>query len=411
MEKVTSELSSENAVIEPDTVNVVEVQEEELVQNSATVPKTIATWDDFQLRDDLLRGIYSYGFEAPSEIQKKAILPLMSGSDLIAQAQSGSGKTGTFTIGILQNIDLTQRSVQAMILSPTHELAKQTAYVIQQLGSFMPGLRVQTLIGGTSVQEDANELKHNPPHIVVGCTGRIFDMIRRKHLDTHHIRVVCLDEADELLSGFKACVYDIFQHMNNKIQIALFSATMPEEVLALAESFMRTPIQIRMKAEELNLECIHQSFIAVNEERDKYESIRNLYSSLVISQSIIYCNSVNRVIDLYHHMLGDGFAVACIHSNMTKTERDQVFKEFRTGNCRVLISSNITARGIDVQQVSTVINYDIPNCVHTYLHRIGRSGRWGRKGLAINLITRRDVSMMKVIERHYGSHIEELCSR
>ena len=162
-----------------------------------------------------------------------------------------------------------------------------------------------------------------------------------------------------------------------------------------------------MKNEELNLECIHQTFIAVQDDREKYDTLKNLFSSLVISQCIIYANSVGRVMDLYRSMSNDGFAVGCIHSNMTKLERNKIFKEFRTGNCRVLISSNITARGIDVQQVSTVINFDVPNCVHTYLHRIGRSGRWGRKGMSVNLITRRDVPMMKTIEHHYGILISE----
>ena len=370
-------------------------------------PPLIEKWDDFQLRDELLRGIYNYGFEAPSEIQKKAILPFFSGNDLIAQAQSGSGKTGTFTIGILQNIDVSKNVTQAMILSPTHELAKQTAFVIQNLGSYMEGLRVKVLIGGTSVADDIDDLRKNPPHIVVGCTGRIFDMIRRRNLDTKSIRVLCLDEADELLSGFKQSVYDIFQQLNDKVQIALFSATMPEDVVSLSNSFMRNPIHIRMKAEELNLECIHQSFVAVQDDNDKYDTLKNLFSSLVISQCIIYANSVGRVINLHRSMTEDGFAVGCIHSSMTKMERDKMFKDFRTGSCRVLISSNITARGIDVQQVSTVINFDIPNCVHTYLHRIGRSGRWGRKGMAINLITRRDVMMMKTIEQHYSTTISE----
>jgi superfamily II DNA/RNA helicase len=383
-----------------------EMQLESQKQSQSQI-STIEKWDDFELRDDLLRGIYSYGFEAPSEIQKKAIIPLISGKDLIAQAQSGSGKTGTFTIGILQNIDITSNTTQAMILAPTHELAKQITSVIQSLGAFIVGLRVKTLIGGTSVHDDAFELRKSPPHIVVGCTGRIFDMIRRGNLNTKFIRTVCLDEADELLMGFKQSVYDIFQKLNDNVQIALFSATMPEEVVKLSQTFMQTPNQIMMKAEELNLECIHQTYLALMDDREKYDTLKNLFSTLVISQCIIYANSVGRVMDLYHSMTDDGFSVGCIHSNMSKLERDNTFQEFRTGNCRVLISSNITARGIDVQQVSTVVNFDLPNCVHTYLHRIGRSGRWGRKGLAINLITRRDIPMIKTIEKHYQSNIVE----
>jgi translation initiation factor 4A len=376
-------------------------------QSEKKKEKNVEKWDDLNLRENLLRGIYGYGFEFPSEIQKKAILPMISGGDLIAQAQSGSGKTGTFTISTLQKIDLSLKCTQALIIAPTHELAKQIAFVFESLGSHMEGLVVKLLIGGTSVTEDVSDLKANTPHIIVGCPGRIFDMIRRNHVNTHTIKTLCMDEADELLSGFKEQIYNIFQTLDRNIQVALFSATMPEEVLKLSEKFMRSPVKIMMTPETLNLECIHQTFIALMDDKEKYDTLKQLFNSLVVSQCIIYANSVHRVMELYRYMTEDGFSVGCIHSNMCKADRDKVFKEFRTGSCRMLISSNITARGIDVQQVSTVINFDIPNCVHTYLHRIGRSGRWGRKGLAINLITRRDLPMMKTIEKHYNSNIVE----
>lgn len=378
----------------------------EMTETTVT-PQATKTWDAFNLRDDLLRGIYNYGFEAPSEIQQKAIVPFVAGGDILAQAQSGSGKTGTFSISILQRLDVTVPHTQAIVLSPTHELAKQTAHVLQQLGSFMEGLKVRTLIGGTPVSDDASALSRDTPHVVVGCPGRVLDMMHRRHLSTKHVHVVCLDEADELLTGFKHAIYEIFQCLTDSTQVALFSATMPDDVVKLSETFMRSPTTIRMNNCDLNLECIHQSFIAAMDDRDKYNILKDLYASLTMGQSIIYANSVGRVEKLYRNMVDDGFSVSCIHSNMSKMERDQVFREFRMGACRVLISSNISARGIDVQQVSTVINFDIPNCVHTYLHRIGRSGRWGRKGLAINLVTRRDVPMLKTIETHYQTSIVE----
>jgi len=369
----------------------------------------IKNWEDLNIKDNLLRGIFAYGFEAPSEIQKKAIQPIIQKHDIIAQAQSGSGKTGTFSIGTLERINIDEKTTQAIILAPTHELAKQITAVISGIGSFFTGLTVKTLIGGTSIQEDANNIRETPPHIIVGCAGRVYDMIKRRYVNTNNLKLLILDEADEMLSkGFKDQIYNIFQFLNEDIQVALFSATMPNEILALTKKFMRDPVKIIVKKEELNLACIQQYFVAIYNDHAKYDMLKQLFAVISLNQCIIYCNSVKRVIDLYKAMIEEGFSVCSIHSNMDKTERDNMFKSFRSGNYRVLISSNITARGIDVQQVSTVINFDIPKCVNTYLHRIGRSGRWGRKGLAINFVTKRDVYDMKKIENHYKINILEL---
>uniref|UniRef100_A0A6C0DC61 RNA helicase n=1 Tax=viral metagenome TaxID=1070528 RepID=A0A6C0DC61_9ZZZZ len=371
--------------------------------------KTINTWDDFELKDGLLRGIYAYGFENPSEIQKKAILPIISGNDTIAQAQSGTGKTGAFSISTLQRIDINKKELQGLIIVPTHELAKQISSVITSIGNSMEGLVIKTMIGGISVQQDISDMNENPPHVIVGCAGRIYDMIRRKNINVNTVKLFILDEADEMLSGaFKDQIYNIFQHFNSNIQVAIFSATMPEEILTLSNKFMRNPIKITMKKEELNLEGIQQYFIAIQNDFYKFETLKQLFTMISVNQCIIYCNSVKRVIDLHRAMSDEGFSVCAIHSSMDKVERDNTFRNFRSGGYRVLISSNITARGIDVQQVATVINFDITNCVHTYLHRIGRSGRWGRKGLAINFVTKRDIGCMRNIEEHYKISINEL---
>lgn len=371
----------------------------------------IQTWDEYNIKQELLRGIFAYGFENPSEIQKKAILPIISGRDIFAQAQSGSGKTGTFSIATLQNIDVTINATQAIIMAPTHELAKQISSVITNLGVFMEGLTIKTMIGGTSIQQDAADIRTTPPHIIVGCSGRIYDMIVRKYLKVSNVKMLVLDEADEMLSkGFKDQLYNIFQHLNQNIQIALFSATMPDDILNLTKKIMRKPVFITIKKEELNLECIKQYFIALHDDINKYDTLKDLFSVISVNQCIIYCNSVKRVVDLQNAMIKEGYSVCSIHSSMSKPERDNVFTLFRNGTYRVLISSNVTARGIDVQQVSTVINFDVPKCVHTYLHRIGRSGRWGRKGLAINFITKRDVFTMKKIENYYNISIDEMPS-
>lgn len=369
----------------------------------------INNWDDLDINKDLLRGIYAYGFEKPSPIQKKAIKPMMEKRDLIAQAQSGTGKTGTFSIGALSLVDVTDKTTQVLILSPTRELSKQTASVITSIGSMMNGLIVQTIVGGTSINEDSYTLKNNTPHVITGCPGRIYDMIRRGHIHSETIKLVILDEADEMLSsGFKEQIYNIFQYFSNDIQVALFSATLPEYIYNITNKFMRNPVKISVKTEQLTLEGISQYYVAIEDDRQKYATLKDLYSVISMSQCIIYCNSVKRVADLYDAMVEDGFPVCRIHSGMDKTERNAAFSEFRTGKYRVLISSNVTSRGIDIQQVSVVINFDVPKCVHNYLHRIGRSGRWGRKGIGINLITRRDVTIMKDIEAHYSCQISEL---
>lgn len=382
-------------------------------ENKITVDEypIIQTWDEYNIKSELLRGIYAYGFENPSEIQKRAILPIINNRDIFAQAQSGSGKTGTFSIGTLQNIDTKINSTQAIILAPTHELAKQISNVITNLGAFMDGLVIKTIIGGTSIQQDNADIRVKQPHIIVGCTGRIYDMIVRKYLKVSNVKMLVLDEADELLSkGFKDQIYNIFQYLSKDLQLVLFSATMPDDILKITQKIMHNPVKITMKKEQLNLECIKQYFVALRDDINKYDTLKDLFSIISVNQCIIYCNNVKRVIDLQNAMTNDGYSVCSIHSSMDKTEREKVFANFRLGTYRVLISSNITARGIDVQQVSTVINFDVPKCVHTYLHRIGRSGRWGRKGLAINFITKRDVFTMKKIESHYNISIDELPS-
>ena len=371
---------------------------------------TFTSWDDdnVSLKKKLLRGIYSYGFEKPSPIQQNSIIPMINKNDIIAQAQSGTGKTGAFTVGLLQNIDETIASTQVVVLSPTRELALQNYNVCNAISSNMT-ITTQLLIGGTSTDTDKENLLTNIPHIIVGCPGRIQDMLRRGHLKPTDIELMILDEADELLSsGFKEQIYNIFQFMKNSIQVCLFSATMPPELYTLTDKFMRNPIKILVKSDMLTLEGISQYKICLDNDQQKYETLKDLFTSIAISQCIIYCNSVKRVQDLHDAMTQDGFPVACIHSAMGVDERRTSFSEFKSGKTRVLISSDVTARGIDVQQVSIVINFDVPNSKHTYIHRIGRSGRWGRKGMAINFVTRRDVMKIKEIVEWYSTQIDDL---
>jgi len=372
----------------------------------------IQSWDQLELSTKLLRGIFSYGFEKPSPIQQRAIKPIIDGRDIIAQAQSGTGKTATFTIGALQRLNINEQTTQVLILSPTRELSTQTAKVVSNIGSFLDGLKIQTLFGGSpNYLSDEGSIfsSKNIPHIICGCPGRVFDMMKRDKIGSKNIKIIILDEADEMLSsGFKEQVYNIFQYLSNEIQVCLFSATLPDSIGSIVEKIMRNPVKICVKREQLTLEGIKQYYVAVDDDRQKYLTLKNIFSVLTLSHAIIYCNSIKRVQDLYEAMCEDSFPVCRIHSNMEKAERDKAFNDFRQGNTRVLISSNVTARGIDIQQVSIVINFDLPKCVHTYLHRIGRSGRWGRKGVGINFITRRDIMNIKKIEEHYSTQINEL---
>jgi len=379
------------------------------MENELLLENNIHNWDDLDLNIELLRGIYAYGFEKPSGIQQKAIYPIIQTKDVIAQAQSGTGKTGAFVISALQRVDTSLKHTQVIIIAPTHELVKQIYNVTTAMSSMMQNITIKTIIGGTSIQDDVNEMRNNCPQIIIGTAGRVYDMIKRRYIRTKHMKLFMLDEADEMLSkGFKDQIYNIFQHFNENIQVAIFSATMPCEVLELTNKFMKEPVKIIIKKEELTLEGIDQYFLACVGDNDKYDMLKKIFSYISVSQCIIYCNNVKRVDDLQRAMMQDGFSVCSIHSSMNKSERETSFEQFRSGCYRVLISSNVTARGIDIQQVSTVINFDIPKCVNTYLHRIGRSGRWGRKGMAINFITQNDIKYMQNIENHYKISIREL---
>jgi len=370
---------------------------------------TFEKWDDdnVNIKTNLLRGIYANGFEQPSPIQKQAIIPMIQGKDLIAQAQSGTGKTGAFTIGMLQYIDESIQETQAIILSPTRELASQTNHVINTIGKMM-NIKTSLTTGTISVNDNIKEIEQKP-HIIVGCPGRLNDMLRRHKVTLNKLKLIILDEADEMLSvGFKDQVYQIFQNLPETITVSLFSATLPKELEDLTNKFMRDPIKILVKNEMLTLEGISQYYIALDTDNDKFNTIKDLFGWISSSQAIIYCNSLKRVSDLYSAMIKDEFPVCCIHSGMDKEQRNETYNDFKNGKHRVCISSNVTARGIDIQQVSTVINFDIPKCAHTYLHRIGRSGRWGRKGVAINFVTKYDIHIMRGIEQLYETEIKEL---
>ncbi|KAJ1423172.1 eukaryotic initiation factor 4A [Ochromonadaceae sp. CCMP2298] len=365
------------------------------------------TFDAMDLKEDLLRGIYAYGFEKPSAIQQRAIKPTLLGKDVIAQAQSGTGKTATFAVGILQKLNNEVKDCQALVLAPTRELAQQIVKVIQALGDFM-NIKIMACVGGTAVRDDIRALQDGV-QVVVGTPGRVYDMINRRALRLDDVSLFVLDEADEMLSrGFKEQIYDVFKYMPETVQVTIFSATMPLDVLEVTQKFMRDPITILVKKDELTLEGIKQFFIAIDREEWKFDTLCDLYSTLTITQAIIYCNTRRKVDWLTQKMQEKDFTVSSMHGDLDQRERDTIMREFRSGSSRVLITTDLLARGIDVQQVSLVINYDLPTNRENYIHRIGRSGRFGRKGVSINFITKNDVQYMKDIETFYNTQINEM---
>ncbi|KAG8334260.1 Eukaryotic initiation factor 4A-II [Homalodisca vitripennis] len=381
--------------MEPD--GIIESNWDEVVDN----------FDDMNLKEELLRGIYAYGFEKPSAIQQRAIMPCVKGHDVIAQAQSGTGKTATFSISILQQIDTNLRECQALILAPTRELAQQIQKVVIALGDFMNAM-CHACIGGTNVREDMRKLELGV-HVVVGTPGRVFDMINRRALRTNNIKIFVLDEADEMLSrGFKEQIHDVFRTLVTEVQVILLSATMPSEVLDVSKCFMREPIRILVKKEELTLEGIKQFYVFVEKEDWKLDTLCDLYDTLSITQAVIFCNTRRKVDWLTESMHTRDFTVSAMHGEMEQRERDLIMRQFRTGSSRVLITTDLLARGIDVQQVSLVINYDLPSNRENYIHRIGRGGRFGRKGVAINFVTDADKRVLHDIEQFYNTTIIEM---
>jgi len=382
-------------------------KDEELSFETSKGVTATSTFEGMGLKEKLLKGIYAYGFEKPSAIQQRAIRPILKKRDVIAQSQSGTGKTATFSIAALQSIDIRLREPQVLVLSPTRELAVQIQKVMSVLGDEM-NVQVHACIGGTSISEDIKRLDHGV-HVVSGTPGRVFDMIKRRNLRTRSIKMLILDESDEMLSlGFKDQIYDIYRYLPPKTQVVLVSATLPHDVLELTQKFMTEPVRILVKRDELTLEGIKQFFVAVEKEDWKFETLCDLYDTLTVAQCVIFCNMKRKVDWLAKKMIDANFTVAAMHGDMEQSERDSIMKDFQSGSSRVLITTDVWARGLDVQQVSLVVNYDLPNNRELYIHRIGRSGRFGRHGVAINFVKADDVQRMRDIEQYYATSIDEL---
>jgi superfamily II DNA/RNA helicase len=363
-------------------------------------------FDDMGVNELILRGIYSYGFESPSRVQSRAIKAITTKKDCIVQAQSGTGKTGTFVIGTLNNIDFSMEHVQAVVLAPTRELADQIYKVFSNISQYC-NICVSLCVGQMRVDDSINKSQ-----IIVGTTGRILDSIERKVIDVSRISMLVMDEADEMLSpGFKEQVVEIYKHLPKEgLQVCLFSATLAPEVMMTAGEITKDPLNVLIRQEFVTLKGISQFFVNCIREEYKLDTLLDIYKRYMCTQSIVYVNSKNKCCWLASELIRRNHTVLYIDSSMNQRERSRIMREFRQGTCRILITTNLLSRGIDVQGVNLVINYDLPgtNNIESYVHRIGRCGRYGRKGVAINFITPNDYYIIQNIRRYYSTEINEL---
>ncbi|KAF2166205.1 hypothetical protein M409DRAFT_66697 [Zasmidium cellare ATCC 36951] len=362
-------------------------------------------FEEFYLKRELLMGIYEAGFEKPSPIQEETIPVALSGRDVLARAKNGTGKTAAFVIPTLERINPKVDKIQALLLVPTRELALQTSQVCKTLGKHL-GINVMVTTGGTGLREDIIRLS-DPVHIVVGTPGRILDLAGKGVADLSEVKTFVMDEADKLLSPeFTVTIEQLLKFHPKDRQVMLFSATFPVVVKDFKDKHMSDPHEINLM-DELTLRGITQYYAFV-EEKQKVHCLNTLFSRLQINQSIIFCNSTTRVELLAKKITELGYSCFYSHAKMLQHHRNRVFHDFRNGAMRNLVCSDLLTRGIDIQAVNVVINFDFPKNAETYLHRIGRSGRFGHLGLAINLINWEDRFNLYRIEQELGTEIKPI---
>ncbi|KAJ3429650.1 atp-dependent RNA helicase ddx6-related [Anaeramoeba flamelloides] len=362
-------------------------------------------FEDYYLKIPLLKGIFEMGYEKPSPVQEKTIPVALAGKDILARAKNGTGKTASYLIPILEKIDPKKKHIQALVLVPIRELAMQTSQICKKISKHM-GINVIITTGGTRLNEDIMRLEETV-HVVIATPGRILDLIRKKVANVSKTPVLVLDEADKLLSqNFQTTISQLISHLPQNRQIMLFSATFPITVKDFIQKHLKKPHEINLMS-ELTLSGLTQ-FYAFVEERQKVHCLNTLFSKLQINQSIIFCNSVKRVNLLAKKITELGYSCYYIHSKMSQEDRNKVFHAFRNGATRNLVCSDLFTRGIDIPAVNVVINFDLPTTSETYLHRIGRSGRFGHLGLAINLVTYTDRFNLYKIEKELDTEIQPI---
>ncbi|CEI63726.1 ATP-dependent RNA helicase eIF4A [Fusarium venenatum] len=374
----------------------------EATQIESNFDEITESFDAMTLESNSLRGVYAYGFENPSAIQRRAMMPMIKGHDVIAQAQSKTGKTAAFCISILQRIDPSVKACQALVLAPSRELAQEIHKVISAIGDFM---NISSYAWKGPLTEDIEVLKDGP-QVVIGTPGRIQNMIQRGVLRIDNTKMFVLDDADEMVSrGFDEQVQDTFSLLPQSTQVIIVSATMPEDVLAIITKFMRNFVRIIVKAKPI-LEGIKHFYITAENEDSKLDLLSQIYDTMGIFQTIIFCSTRKKLEWLTDELTSRGVTVSSMHGDMDAIHRCEIMEGFRCGSSRILMATDLLARGIDKQQVSLVINFDLPKQPDKYMHRVGWGGRSGRKGVVINLVTTNEMSIIREIEQFYVTHIE-----
>ena len=366
-------------------------------------------FDDLKLSNELIKGVYLHGFTQPTPIQIKGINSITTGKDCILQSQSGTGKTATYLLGVMNRLDPEEKTCQGIIITPTRELADQVHNVAEDLAKYTE-YKIAKCIGGTDVSKNRTDLKTSS--VVVGTLGRIYHMISEKKINIHKLKFIVLDEADEILSdGISEKLQNIFEKAPSGIQVVLISATMSINVFNASKKFTHEPIKILLKNNEVVVNLISQFYLDVETEDLKFDTLLDLYNLVSTSQAIIFCNTIRKVEWLEQNLKQNNFAITVIHSNMSQPERDSVVKNFRDGKTRLLLTTDLLSRGIDIPQVNMVVNFDLPPNKETYVHRIGRCGRFDKKGVAITMVKMTDPTDVKTFNRmkhFYKMDIKEM---
>ncbi|HBR28406.1 MAG TPA: RNA helicase [Firmicutes bacterium] len=359
---------------------------------------------ELDLSAEIGRAIETMGFEEATSIQAQAIPPIMSGADVIGQARTGTGKTCAFGIPVLERIEPNTETIQALILSPTRELAIQTAEELRNVAKYKSGIRLMPIYGGQPIERQIAGLRKRP-QIIIGTPGRIMDHLRRRTIRLHDLKMLILDEADEMLNmGFREDIDTILAEVPDERQTILFSATMPQAIIDLTHKYQREPVHIKAVHKELTVPSTEQYYLEVRE-AGKLDVLSRIIDANNFKLSLVFCNTKRRVDELAAKLQSRGYAAEGLHGDLTQNQRDRVMARFRQGELDLLVATDVAARGIDVENIEAVFNYDLPNDDEYYVHRIGRTGRAGRTGKAYSFVFGRELYKLKEIERFTRSTI------
>lgn len=373
------------------------------------LPESLNDFEDMKfLTENIFRGINEYGFKSPSLIQAKTIHIINSGCDLIAQSQSGSGKTGAFAIGSLSRVDPKACYPQVLMIANTRLLALQIHKVVENIAKFM-GIEVVACVGGhkSNSQMNAQQIKY--AHVLVGTPGRVCEMLTKRAFDGKKVKTLIMDESDVLLKDdFRPQIIEIIAKLSEKTQICIFSATFTKETLQLTEKFLRDPYRVTVEKEEVSVRSIKQYKVDVGYERNKFATLKDLFTKLTFNQMIIFVRSIKSAEELRNRLMDQNIQAGLVHGKMNSIDRENVLKEFRLAYIKILISTDVMCRGIDIDDLRIVINYDMPEDEETYIHRVGRSGRYGGQGVAVNFCTFDDGHKIRILTREYNLDIQDM---